>query len=104
MDACVLCGGARDLRGMCQACLDAAKARLRERQPVLTSPVLQARDIILDGLLARKGALLTEMVARERANNIAQALMELLEPRSYVVRGEIDEAGGGDDPALGRAE
>ena len=60
----------------------------------LTTAVLQARDIILECLLVRKGALLTEMVCRERANNCAQALMELLDERGAVVSGEIETSDG----------
>jgi hypothetical protein len=56
----------------------------------LSSPMLQARDIIYDSLLVREGALITPMVARERANNIAMALIELLEPRGTVVSGTIE--------------
>ena len=56
----------------------------------LTTAMLQARDIIYECLMVRQGLLITETVARERANNCAQALMELLEPRGNVVAGEID--------------
>lgn len=57
----------------------------------LTTPVLQARDLIFDGIMHRAGETITEAVARERANNIATALIPLLEDlqRGAVVKGEI---------------
>lgn len=46
----------------------------------LTTPVLVARDIILGILRHRLNLTLTETVARDAANNAAQALMDLLAP------------------------
>lgn len=66
------------------------------------TPLMQARDIILEGLRVRLNCTLTEMVARERANNIATALIPLLEPRGNVVRGEIVAASDEPPPVRSR--
>jgi hypothetical protein len=60
----------------------------------VSKPVLeQARQIIEDGILVRKGMIITPEVARERAANIAMGLMELLcdpnDSRASIVSGEI---------------
>lgn len=57
----------------------------------LHAAVLHVRDIVHVMLMAREGRIITEDVARERANNIATALMPLLAPRGHVVRGEIEK-------------
>ena len=77
---CCFCGSDEYVSGVCRVCLDKAKARYEAHRAPLTDPMLQARDIIFDCLMVRRGTLLTEMVARERANNCAQALMDLLTP------------------------
>lgn len=56
----------------------------------LSTPVLQARDLIYEALLLAVGEVLTEERARERANNAATALLPLLEERGRVVKGEIE--------------
>lgn len=44
----------------------------------VTDATMRARDAIYEGLLVRRGVVLTEEVARERANNIATAVIEVL--------------------------
>jgi hypothetical protein len=44
----------------------------------LTDATLAVRDAIYEGLLVRKGEVLTEAVARERANNICMGVIEAL--------------------------
>lgn len=44
----------------------------------ITEATLRARDAIYEGLLVRRDEVLTEEVARERANNISTAVVEAL--------------------------
>jgi hypothetical protein len=44
----------------------------------LTDATLIVRDTIYTGLLVRKGEVLTEALARERANNLCMAVIEAL--------------------------
>lgn len=44
----------------------------------VSDATMRARDVIYTGLLVRQGEVLTEEVARERANNIATQVIEAL--------------------------
>ena len=44
----------------------------------VTDGTMRVRDVIYEGLLIRKGELLTEELARERATNLSTAVMEAL--------------------------
>lgn len=46
--------------------------------PDVTDATLRVRDALYDGLLVRRGRILDEATARERANNLATAVMEVL--------------------------
>lgn len=52
----------------------------------VTDATMRVRDALYEGLLRRKGLVLTEDVARERANNLATAVLEVLTQMAEEVR------------------
>jgi len=52
----------------------------------VTDATMRVRDALYEGLLLRRGMVLTEEVARERANNLSTAVIEVLRELAEIRR------------------
>ena len=68
----------------------------------LTDATLAVRDAIYEGLLVRKGEMLTEAVARERANNVCLRVIEALRELAEAKAAAKDEENWKTDPIVER--